>query len=58
MAYSEELCLKEFMFADFLVQKNRDVLTVYLSCWLHEPCLNSLVVDKVEALVTEAGLRY
>ncbi len=57
MAYSEEMSLKEEILADILVQKNQDTLAVYLSCWLHQPFLSPNFTVKLEALLTEVGLR-
>ena len=56
-AYSEELFIRQRMVEDVLVQSNRDTLTVYLSCWLHQPCLTDQVQDKLESLLIETGLR-
>lgn len=56
-AYSQELSLKQSILGDILQQSNRDTLTVYLSCWLHQPFVDSNAEDKLEALVIEARLR-
>ena len=53
-AYCEELQLKQSILEDILRQTNRDTLTVYLSCWLHEPCLTETVKEKLETLIIHA----
>ena len=40
-AYSQELSVKESIIGDMLRQTDRDTLTVYLSCWLHQPYLDN-----------------
>eukprot|EP00731_Ephydatia_muelleri_P023077 Em0015g660a len=56
--YSQELSLKRNIVGDLLRgQRNRDTLKVYLSCWIHQPYLSNHVVDQLEALLIEAGLR-
>ena len=50
-AYCEELQLKQSILEDLLHQTNSDTLTVYLSCWLHEPCLTDTVKDKLQTLI-------
>lgn len=57
LAYSEELSLRESIMADLLSQRDRDTLTVYLSCWLHEPHITSTVSEHLEAMLFECGLR-
>ena len=43
--------------SDLLMQNDRDTLTVYLSCWLHQPYLGEKTSDKLEILLMETGLR-
>ena len=56
-AYSQEMSVKEDIIRDLLGQPDRDVLTVYLSCWLHEPYLTDHVNECLEALLIDCGLR-
>lgn len=56
-AYSQEASLRENITTDILKQTDRDTLTVYLSCWLHEPYVGYEAKEKLEALLTESGLR-
>ena len=55
--YSQEMTLRENILSDILKQKDRDTLTVYLSCWLHQPYINSESSVHLEAMLTECGLR-
>lgn len=56
--YSQELSLKRNIVGDLLRgQRNRDTLKAYLSCWVHQPYLSNHVIDQLEALLIEAGLR-
>jgi len=57
LAYSQELSLRESIIGDLLSQKNRDTLTVYLSCWVHEPYITSGVNDHLEAMLFDCSLR-
>ena len=56
-AYSEELSLRQSIIGDILRQTNRDTLTVYLSCWLHQPYIKDYITDQLEAMVIECSLR-
>jgi len=56
-AYSQELSVKESLISDILRQNDRDTLTVYLSCWLHQPYIDIHSNDKLEAMLLECGLR-
>jgi hypothetical protein len=49
--------MRDSIIKDLLVQKDRDTLTVYLSCWIHEPYLTATVTDHFEAMLLECGLR-
>ena len=55
--YSQEMSLRESIVGDILQQKERDTLTVYLSCWLHQPYISSESNDQLEAMLMECGLR-
>ena len=56
-AYSQDMCVKESVVGDITKQNDRDVLTVYLMCWLHQPYITSQCTDKLEALLMDSGLR-
>ena len=56
-AYSQELSVKESLISDILRQNDCDTLTVYLSCWLHQPYIDIHSNDKLEAMLLECGLR-
>lgn len=56
-AYSEDMCAKESMVNDIMKQNDRDILTVYLLCWLHQPYINNQCRDKLEVLLVDSGLR-
>ena len=51
------MCAKESMVNDIMKQNDRDILTVYLLCWLHQPYINHKCSDKLEALLIDSGLR-
>ena len=51
------MCVKESVVGDLTRQKDRDVLTVYLLCWLHQPYITTQCSDKLEALLMDSGLR-
>ena len=55
--YSQEMALRESIAGDILQQKERDTLTVYLSCWLHQPYISTESSDHLEAMLIECGLR-
>ena len=55
--YSHELSLRESIVGDIMKQKDRDTLTVYLSCWLHEPYIGTETTDHLEAMLIECDLR-
>ena len=57
LAYSQELSLKQSIVDDFLIQTDRDTLTVYLSCWLHQPYIDTQSTDKLEAMLMGCELR-
>jgi len=56
-AYSQDLSVKESIVEDLMRQRDRDTLTVYLSCWLHQPYISPQCGDKLEALRLDTGLR-
>jgi hypothetical protein len=56
-AYSEDMCVKESVVGDLTIQNDRDTLTVYLLCWLHQPYITPQCSDKLEALLIDSGLR-
>ena len=56
-AYSQELSVKESIIGGMLRQTDRDTLTVYLSCWLYQPYLDSHSSDRLEAMLVECGLQ-
>lgn len=57
LAYSQEMSLRESIIGDLLSQSDRDTLTVYLSCWIHEPHITTSVNDHLEAMLFECSLR-
>ena len=56
-AYSEDMSVKESVVGDVMRQNDRDILTVYLLCWLHHPYITTECSDKLEALLVDCGLR-
>ena len=56
-AYSQDMCVKESMVGDITRQNDRDILTVYLLCWLHQPYITTQCTEKLEALLIDSGLR-
>ena len=56
-AYSQEMTLRENIVKDILQQTERDTLTVYLSCWLHQPYVSRDINDRLEAMLIECSLR-
>ena len=54
--YSEEHYLRRRILNDIYKEKDRDTRTVYLSCWLHEPCIREDMKIKLSSLLTDSGL--
>ena len=57
LCYCEEQHLYRCIVDDVLKQKNRDTLLVYLSCWIHEPCISEDMKMKLESLLIDSGLK-
>lgn len=57
LAYSQEMSMRESIVGDLFTQTNRDTLTIYLSCWLHEPYITHTVNEHLEAMLFDCGLR-
>ncbi|XP_019849500.1 PREDICTED: cyclin-dependent kinase 2-interacting protein-like [Amphimedon queenslandica] len=55
--YSEEHYLRRRILNDIYKEKDRDTRTVYLSCWLHEPCISEDMKMKLSSLLTDSGLK-
>ena len=51
------MSVKESVVGDVMRQNDRDILTVYLLCWLHHPYITTECSDKLEALLVDCGLR-
>jgi hypothetical protein len=55
--YAKELALKQKIFPYFTKTKDRNILLVYLSLWLHEPYLNDEKDILLESMLVETELR-
>ena len=51
--YSQEMTLRESIVGDILQRTERDTLTMYLSCWLHQPYISRDSNDHLEAMLIE-----
>ncbi len=56
-AYCQEISLREKILGDILQQSCRDTVTMYLSCWLHEPHIGAECIESLEALLIDTNLR-
>ena len=56
-SYSEEQHLHKVIYDDIFSIRDKDTMTVYLSCWLHKPCISDEVEMKLESLLIDIGLQ-
>ena len=56
-SYSEEQHLRKVICDDIFSIRDKDTMTVYLSCWLHNPCISNEVEIKLESMLIDIGLR-
>lgn len=56
-SYSEEQHLRRVICDDIFSIRDKDTMIVYLSCWLHKPCISNEVQMKLETLLIDIGLR-
>ena len=56
-AYCQEISLREKILGDMIQQSCRDTVTMYLSCWLHEPYIGAECTESLEALLIDTNLR-
>lgn len=56
-AFSEELKLRRVISQELAHAATSDLSMVYLSCWLHQPCIPAQSRITLEALLLETGHR-